>query len=159
MFKIFKNIYTHIKYTRILNKALKEEHIIEGLSELLGANIKKDWIGHYYVVVNPNIRNGQYNPDAALQAIGEDGNDTFVWNWVMERMVAAQEFIRVNNLFDLVTYNIERIDDNGNYLFIFQPITLDDAFKSIKNLVIGSFISIPIIILIWLCVHLNFISL
>ena len=60
----------------------------------------------------------------------------------------ASQFIRAKNLFDLLTYKIKKIDDYDNYLFIIQPITLDEYRKNIKKLVIFGISSIIIVTII-----------
>ena len=37
-----------------------------------------------------------------------------------------------NNLFDLLTYEIKKLDNYDNYLFIIKPITFDDCAKWTK---------------------------
>jgi hypothetical protein len=37
-----------------------------------------------------------------------------------------------NNLFDLLTYELKKIDEYDNYLFIIKPITFDDCKKWTK---------------------------
>ena len=41
-----------------------------------------------------------------------------------------------NNLFDLLTYEIKKLDDYDNYLFVIKPITFDDCKKWTKIFVI-----------------------
>ena len=68
----------------------------------------------------------------------------------MDRLNIASRFIQANNLFDLLTYKIEKIDEYDNYLFIIQPITWDDCKKYSKlfGSVYGLLLMILIIILI-----------
>ena len=50
----------------------------------------------------------------------------------MTKLNLVKDFIMANNLFDLLTYEIKRIDDYDNYLFIIKPITFDDCKKWTK---------------------------
>jgi hypothetical protein len=51
----------------------------------------------------------------------------------MDHLMAAQQFIQANNLFDLLTYDITRLDENENYLFVLKPLHFDDAKKWTKR--------------------------
>jgi hypothetical protein len=50
----------------------------------------------------------------------------------MQRLNIAANFIQTNNLFDLLTYDIKRLDEYDNYLLIIEPITLNDCLKYTK---------------------------
>lgn len=152
MFNFFKKIYIHLKYISILKKVYKQENLIQGISEMFGTEFKEDWVHRIYAVINPNIINNKYDNSSTIFEYGENGFDDkiFIERWIMERMNAISRFIRVNNLFDLLTYKINKLDNYNNYLFIIQPITLDDFFKSIKKLIIFIFITIILITLLFI---------
>ena len=147
MWKFFQSMQMHWKYSRILRKVYKNENIIENLSKLFGVQFKRDWVGRIYAIINPYVRDGQYDPTAVIFEYDQKGlNDTLnIEKKVMELMIVASQFIQSNNLFDMLTYEIKKIDDMGNYLFIIKSITYDDFIKNIKKSFI--FISILIIIL------------
>ena len=137
----------------MIKKAYKDERLLEGLSEIFKSNFKLDWIGRAYAVLNPNLdENGNYSPNTQIFEYGEDGlnNEKMIEQWVMERMVVVSEFIRTNNLFELLTYSIKKLDKYDNYLFILEPITLKDCLKSSKWFVglLGLLIIVGIILLI-----------
>jgi hypothetical protein len=97
-----------------------------------------DWIGRIYTVINPNINNGQYDVNDQIFEYNENGfdNNIYVERQIMKKLAIAQQYIQTNNLFDLLTYEIRKIDDYDNYLFIIQPITLEDYVNSLKKLLI-----------------------
>ena len=153
IYKFFKNLFLNIKYSKIIKKVYKEEHLLEGLSSIFKANFKTDWIGRVYAVLNPNLdENGQYSPNTQIFEYGSDGlnNDRMVEQWVMEKMVIISDFIRTNNLFEILTYSLKRIDKYDNYLFILEPITLQDCLKSSKRfaILLGILLIIGITLLI-----------
>lgn len=139
---IFKNIYLHVKYNRIIQKVYKDENLINGLSELLNVNVRKDWFGRLYMILNPNL----IKMTDQIYEVTDKGlnNSAFVEKWIMERFIVLEKFIKANNLFDLLTYSLKQIDEQGNYLLILEPITFKDYFKSLKFLSI----SLPIAIII-----------
>ncbi len=153
IYNFFKNLILNIRYTRIIKHVFKEERLLEGLSQIFKANFKVDWIGRAYAVLNPNLdENGQYSPNTQIFEYGEDGlsNEKMIEQWVMEKMVIVSEFIHTNNLFELLTYSLKKLDNYDNYLFILEPITLQDCFKWSKRMMglVGTLIIVGITLLI-----------
>ena len=153
IYNFFKNLFLNIKYTKIIKKVYENERLLEGLSKIFKANFKIDWIGRAYAVLNPNLdENGQYSPNTQIFEYGERGlnNERMVEQWIMERMNIVSEFIQTNNLFEILTYSIKKLDDYDNYLFILEPITLHDCFKWSKWMLglIGLLIIVGIVLLI-----------
>lgn len=153
IYNFFKNLLLNIKYTKIIRRAFKNENLLEGLSKIFKTNFKVDWIGRVYTVLNPNLdENGQYSPNTQIFEYGENGlnNERMVEQWVMERMSVVSQFIQTNNLFELLTYSIKRLDKYDNYLFILEPITLSDCLKWSKRMagLVGVLVLIGIILLI-----------
>lgn len=136
---IFKNIYLHFKYNRILKRVYKDENILDNMGNLFNSKIHMDWGGRIYTVINPNL-----DKDKQIYEILDGGidNKEFVQHWVMERFIAMDHFIKANNLFDLLVYDIKQLDDYGNFLLVLEPITLKDCISAIKK--IGIFLIILI---------------
>lgn len=150
-YNFIKYLALSIKYNRILKKVYKDENILEGLSQMLGAQLKQDWVGRIYTVINPYITDGEYDPNKQIFELGNDDPSLMVVEkFIMERLAIANNFIKANNLFDLLTYKIEKIDDYHNYLFMMYPIPYVDLFKWSKwfALLLGVIAIIAVIILI-----------
>lgn len=127
LYNFIRYLFLMIRYNLILNKVYKEEHILEGLTKALGTEVKQDWIGRLYAVVNPYIVDGKYDPTKIITEIGKDiPTNMVVEKYVMERLNIASNFIRVNNLFDLLTYQIKQLDEYENYLLILCPLPYAD---------------------------------
>lgn len=143
-----KAIFQHIKYTRILREVYKNEHLVENLSQLFNTEFKVDWVDRIYTVLNPNLIDGIFDPNRRIYEYGKDGlvNDTQVEVWIMERLNLAKNFIKANNLFDLLTYKIKKLDEYENYLFIIQPITYNDFKKHIVILFFEILVIIGIVV-------------
>ena len=132
--RFFKRLIDNIRYQKILNKVYKDEEVIAKVSTILGTQFYKDWIGRLYGVVNPAIKDGRWDNQQAFEYTAE-GYDTteHMKQWLLGRMQLLENFIQVNNLFDVLSFDIKRIDNNGNYLFMLYPITLPDTLKSAKQ--------------------------
>ena len=149
-YNFIKYLILYIKYKRILDKTYKDEDIIQGLSKMFQSEFKQDWVGRLYCVINPYIRDGKYEPNTRIfnYTETEANTDVFVEQYIMNTLNAANLFIKANNLFDLLTYEIRKIDDYGNYLFIIKPIPYNDFIKYTKLFTIPLIILIVVIILL-----------
>lgn len=136
IYKFVVNLFRHIKYQRIISDAYKREQLIAKISTLLGVQFKLDWIKRLYAVINPNIKDGKYDPEQIYE-FDTDGNlynNEWITKWVMGRMNILRNFIQTENMFEVLEYKIRDLGDL-NYLIIFQPITLTPLLKSIKGAV------------------------
>lgn len=152
-YKFIKYLYTHIKYFRILNDVYKQEKLLENLTALFKVEFKKDWVGRIYAVFNPHIQDGIFNQNNQILEYTNEGlsNSSYVESYIMTQLNIAKQFIKANNLFDLLTYKLIKLDDNDNYLFIIQPITWEDCISYTKKFIIlWSIIGILVSILIYL---------
>lgn len=150
MKNFFQSFWIHWKYSKLLRNIYKSENLIQNLTNLFGVQFKIDWIGRIYAIFNPNIHNGGFDQNSQIFEYNENGFDNrfLVEKRIMEMLSVASQFIRTKNLFDLLTYKIEKLDDYDNYLFIIQPITLDEYRKNLKKLVIFGILPIIIVIII-----------
>ena len=158
IYNFIKSYFLHRKYNKILKKAYKDENLINNLSALFNTKFRVDWVGRIYTVVNPNIVDGKYDPNAQVFEYGSNGlnNDEYIKRQIMQKLIIAEQFITTNNLFDMLTYDIKKLDDNGNFLFIIQPITLEDCLNNLKKLsiLVGTISIISIVCLIvWNNLH------
>lgn len=149
LYKFFRKLFQHLKYQRIIKEAYEREQLIAKISLLLGTQFKLDWINRLYAVVNPNIKDGKYNPEQIYEFDfeGNPYNNEWVTKWVMERMGILRNFLQTANLFDVLEYKIKDLG-NLNYLIVFQPITLTFLLKSIRPAIIELLIII-LLILLW----------
>lgn len=130
-YSFIKNLWLNIKYTLLLKQIYKDEQLLYKFSELFGTEFRIDWVGRMYAVFNPNIMNNELDVNSQIFEYDENGltNKPYIEKWIMTKLIIIKDFIMANNLFDLLTYEIKRIDDYDNYLFIVKPITFDDCMK------------------------------
>lgn len=138
IYRFIKYLILNIKYTKILNKIYQNENILSNLSMLFKSQFKKDWIGRLYTVINPHLLGEDFDINTIIYEYNENGLDNRTWveRWIMTRLNIAQSFIQTNNLFDLLTYDIKKLDEYDNYLFVIEPITLRDCLKYTKYFII-----------------------
>lgn len=133
-YRFIKNLRLNIKYTKLLLKIYKDEQIIEKFSQLFGTEFRIDWVGRIYAIINPNIINDKFDMNTQIFEYGEQGfsNDPYIEKWIMTKFNLIKDFIMANNLFDLLTYELKKLDDYDNYLFVIKPITFDECKKWTK---------------------------
>lgn len=127
-------LFRYSKIRRIIRKIDKNENLLRNLSEMYGSQFKEDWVGRWYTVLNPLVRKMEIVEGIPFEYTS-DGTTAraYIEKWCMDRMFAASQFIKNKELLDIMTYSIERIDDNENYLFVLKPILFDDLIKSGKR--------------------------
>jgi hypothetical protein len=144
--RFIKNFIQNRIYQKALNKAYNQDDIIAKLSNIFGVQFRKDWIGRLYSVINPGIRDGKFDQEQVFE-YAEAGIDTteHARVWMVQRMLVFQKFVQTENLFDILTYDIKRIDDYGNYLLTIFPITLPDVLSSIRAALIELIVMVGVI--------------
>lgn len=152
-YSFIKNLVLNIKYTRLLRKIYKDEFLLQRFSELFGTEFRLDWVGRMYTVINPNIINDKLDINTQIFEYGNNGltNEPYIEKYIMTRFNLVKDFIMANNLFDLLTYEIKRIDEYDNYLFVIKPITFDECKKWTK-IFVGVYSAIAIAGVTLLCI-------
>lgn len=130
-----KSLIDHIKIHKIIKDVVKNENILANLSNVfstdsLKVNFKMDWVGRIYAVLNPVAA----DPSGRIFEYDTNGTNlkSFVHKWIMNRMIAVDTLVKNHELFDIVTYNVEQLDDDYNFLVTFTPITWEDLKKDLK---------------------------
>lgn len=134
LYRFIKGYIQNRKYQKILDKVYEDDQIIAKLSFALGSQFRRDWIGRLYTVINPAIKDGKYDYTQVYEYV-QEGYDTteHAQQWIVERLSAIQAVIQTNNLFDVLSFNIKKLDDEGNYLFVVYPVTLPDVLDTWKG--------------------------
>lgn len=147
-YRFIKNLLLNIKYTKLLNKIYKDEQLLKKFSQLFGTEFRIDWVGRIYTIINPNIIKDEFDVNTQIFEYGENGftNEPYIEKWIMTKFNLVKDFIMANNLFDLLTYELKKIDEYDNYLFVIKPITFDDCKKWTK--IFGITYSIILLILL-----------
>ena len=134
LYNFITNLILNVKYTKLIKKVYKDEDLLNKFSQLFGTEFRIDWVGRIYTVINPTIIDDKFDINTQIFEYGEEGltNSVYIERWIMGKFNLVKDFIIANNLFDLLTYRIEKIDDYNNYLFVIEPITFEDCKKWTK---------------------------
>lgn len=151
LYNFIKYLIIYIRYFKILKKVYEEENIIENLSKTFNIEFKQDWVGRIYCIFNPNLVDGKFDPNHQIYSYNDKGlsTDDFVEQYIMTQLNIIQHYIQANNLFELLDYNLIKLDNYDNYLFIIKPIPFEDLKKWTKLfiLIYPLLITIAIILL------------
>lgn len=131
-------LFKYLKMNRLIKKIDENERLMQNLSELYGSEFKRDWVGRWYTVLNPLVQKMELSgmgTDRRIFEFTENGlsDKTYIEKWCMDRMFAASNFIKNKELLDIMTYSLERLDNNQNYLFVLKPILFADLIKTSKR--------------------------
>lgn len=150
IYNFIKYLVMYIQYYKALRTAYKDENLVKRLGETLDINFKVDWIGRIYGIFNPNLKNGKFDVNNPIYSYNERGLDTedFVKVYIMTKLNAIQTFVDTNTLFELVGYEIRRLDNYDNFLFIIKPLPYDNLVKWTKLLPIPLTIIVAAIIVL-----------
>jgi hypothetical protein len=122
---------------RLIKKIDENERLMMNLSELYRSEFKRDWVGRWYTVLNPLVQDmtADGGTDRRIFEFTEKGlsDKTYIEKWCMDRMFAASNFIKNKELLDIMTYSLEKLDNNQNYLFVLKPILFNDLIKTFKR--------------------------
>ncbi len=133
IYNFIKYLILHLRCLHIIKKIYREENFKENLSQLFGAQFKEDWVHRLYVVFNPLLLSDVNSQILeANDTVGYNAN-SFIEKWVMDRMIATEQFMINKSVFDLITYKIERLQDEV-YLLQIIPVTWKDFWKWSKRL-------------------------
>lgn len=151
IFNFIKYLVLYIKYYKILMRAYKDENLVVKLNQALNTNFSIDWIGRLYTVLNPQIqgidmKDGSSSIIFDITVDGDLISKSYIEKWIMERINFLNRFIHANNLFELLVYRIEKLDEHENYLVVFEPILWQDLKKWLKLLPISIILIAAVII-------------
>lgn len=150
--KFFSTISATISYLKVKRK-ISYFFYGEGfrvlIKQYLNGELREDWLGRLYCVVNPSIdKKGDFNISSSIIEIdGENTNNkAYVENWFFKQMRLIGSLFKINNLYDYINYTIEHVgpENHDNFLLIFDIVErqrMSDNFKSfIKQFLIYAII-------------------
>lgn len=140
-----KSLYNYIKDYEYISESFYSEAFKMVIKEYLNVNIKKDWLGRLYGVINPNINeNGQF--DITKTIIELDGantnNNEFLKHWVYKQLHMIGEVFKVKNMYEYISLEFKHVGprDMDNYLLVFDIVSRQEFTKNLKGTLLHAFI-------------------
>lgn len=108
------------------------------LKQYLHINIKKDWIGRLYGIINPNIDiNGNFDINNVIIEIDGDNTNSneYVKHWVYRQLQLISDLFKIEKLYDYISLSFEHVgpDNQDNYLLIFDITARKNFIYNIKR--------------------------
>ena len=137
----FQSIAKFIKDYNKISDFLYGDAFKEMLKKYLNLEVKKDWIGRLYGIINPNLDiDNKFNVNTMIIEIdGENtNNNEQVKNWLFKQLHLIGDLFKINNLYTYIDMTLERVGPiNGdNYLVVFDIVSRQQLAKAFKNLLI-----------------------
>lgn len=137
---MFESLYYYIKHYSTIKDILYGDEFKKLLKEYINIDIRKDWIGRLYGVINPNIdKDGKLDVNNTIIEI--DGYNTnsnvYVKNWLYKQMYTVGTLFKLKNLYSYITMDIEHVGplDQDNYLVIFDIASRQIFVESLKRVI------------------------
>lgn len=123
-----KIIYNFFRYQKVINRVVCTPEFIQALSSSFGVTFQKDRIGRLYTVINPYVQKIDINSNDIVY----DQDKPIIDKWIMDKFILIDMVIKNHDLFDILTYDIVRVDDDMNYLLTISNALLKDALRIMK---------------------------
>jgi len=152
--KTIKSIYNYLKDYEYISDTLYSDAFKIVLKEYLNVNIKKDWIGRLYGIINPNInKEGQFDITKTIIELDDEdtNNNEYVKHWTYKQLTIIGEVFKIENLYHFINLEFKPVGPKGsdNYLLIFDIVSRKEFTKHLKNTLLhGTIYAIIIIALL-----------
>lgn len=147
-------IYYYAKDYGYISDTLYSDEFALVLKRYLNLNVKKDWIGRLYGVINPNIdQDGKYNPNNTIIELNDNytSNEEYIKHWTHKQLNLIGNLFKIHNLYNYITLTFEHVgpDNLDNYLLIFDIASRKELTKMLKKTGLQLLIYFIIFILIF----------
>lgn len=151
-FNTLISLYEYIKDYEYISDTLYSDAFKIVLKEYLNVDIKKDWIGRLYGIINPNINEkGKFDISKTIIEFDDENtnNTEYVKHWTHKQLYIIGEVFKIENLYHFIDLEFKEVDPKGfdNYLIIFDIVSRKEFIKKFKEMLIHGSIYAIIIIL------------
>ena len=133
-----KALYTYLKDYEYIADTLYSEAFKIVLKEYLNVEIRKDWIGRLYGVINPNInKEGQFDITKTIIELDDEdtNNNEYVKHWTYKQLTIIGEVFKIENLYHFIDLEFRPVGPKGadNYLLVFDIVSRKEFTKNLKK--------------------------
>jgi hypothetical protein len=135
---LLEGLFTYIKDYYYISDTLYSAEFKAVIKRYLYIELRKDWIGRLYGVINPNIDiNGKYDfNNTILEIDGENtNNNDYVKHWVYKQMDLINQLFKIEKLYDYISIDFKHVGPShlDNYLIIFDVISRKYTAQTFKS--------------------------
>ena len=151
--KTFKSLYDYLKDYEYISDTFYSEAFKIVLKEYLNVEIKKDWIGRLYGVVNPNINEeGKFDVTRTIIEFDDDNtnNEEYIKHWAHKQLYIIGEVFRIENLYHFIDLEFKHVGpkEADNYLLVFDIVSRKLFTQNLKQLLLHGFIYAVIAVIV-----------
>ena len=143
--KTIKSLYDYLKDYEYISDTFYSDAFKIVLKEYLNVEIKKDWIGRLYGVVNPNINEeGKFDVTRTIIEFDDDNtnNKEYVKHWAHKQLYIIGEVFKIENLYHFIDLEFRHVGpkEADNYLLVFDIVSRKLFTHNLKQMLLHVFI-------------------
>ena len=124
-FSFIHALYVYAKDYEKIGDVFYGEAFRTMMKQYLYLNLKKDWIGRLYGVINPNLDiNGKFDVNNIVIEINDDqtNNNEYILNFIAKQLKLLDSLFHTNNLYSYISFDLKHIGPAiaDNYLVVFD---------------------------------------
>lgn len=159
-YRFFKSWYEYNKSKKYVGETFYSDAFTLVIQKYLKVNLRKDWLGRLYGVINPNIINGKFDISTMVFEVDGDNTNTntHVKQWVYKQMQLIATLFKIEKLYDYISLEFKHVgpEEMDNYLIIFDMTSRQQFAKDARNFIYNLAIWGTISICSWLVYGLYF---
>lgn len=141
IYKTYKSIKSYREYRKDrknIKGVFYSDEFALVLNQYLNLNVKKDWIGRLYGVINPVIDSNGFL-DISNSIIEIDGENTnsnnYVEFWLYRQLDLMKNLFDLHNLYDYIDVTTQKVGPitADNYLIVFDIVSRQEFTKNFKK--------------------------
>lgn len=152
---LISNYHQYRKDMRLIGDTLYSDAFKLVLKRYLKTDVRKDWLGRLYGVVNPSVNaNGEFDVNSMIIEIDGDNtnNNEYVKHWVYKQMRLISDLFKIEKLYDYINIDFSHVgpENLDNYLIIFDVVSRQITADSFKKWFKHLFVLLVIAVLVFL---------
>ena len=154
---LINSIYTYNKERNYIKDTLYSDEFKFVLKKYLNLDVKKDWLGRLYGVINPLIDiNGNLDVNSIVIELDDinTNNKEYVQVWIHKQLKLVADLFKINKLYDYINLTLEKVgpEELDNYLVIFDIVSRKNMSNKFKKF-IKHFIFYIILVILFIIVN------
>jgi hypothetical protein len=147
LFNCIKYTYTYIKDKHYISDTLYSKQFKFVLDQYLHTDIKTDWLGRLYCIINPAIdNNGDFNISNMIIELDGDNtnNNEHIKQWTYKQMKLIAHLFKIEKLYDYINIEFTHVgpENMDNYLLVFDIVSRKQMSNSYKKFIKHLFVYI-----------------
>lgn len=125
VFAFIESIFYYIRDYNRLSDFFYGDNFKRIILKYLRCELKKDWIGRLYGIINPNL-DIEGNLDISSMVIEIDGmntnNEEYVKNWIYRQLMLVDALFKMERFYNHISLTLKHVGpiNHDNYLLVFD---------------------------------------